>query len=207
MIPARSIRALTAVIAAVFLGLVQPAGASAIAADLIDAAPTSLVLDAPAPGESQNWDMSVKNLVDSPVPLALEISGRSDVLFSGAAPMELTVNTPDGTAVIERIRVGEVLGRTITLPELQAGASYNLVGTVTLPRSADNSYQGASGNLKFHFVTSIDRPNVTPDKPASGSDLANTGLGTLIPIGVAAALLLAVGLCLILVRRKKPAHE
>ncbi|MEZ2389925.1 LPXTG cell wall anchor domain-containing protein [bacterium RCC_150] len=207
MIGSRSIRALIAVIAAVFLGLVQSTGASAVASDLIDTAPTSLVIDAPAPGESQNWNMSVKNVAGSPVPLALEITGRSDVLFSGAAPMELTVNTPDGTAVVERIGVGEVLGRTIKLPELQAGASYNLVGTVTLPREADNSYQGASGNLKFHFVTSIDRPNVTPEKPGSGADLANTGLRNLIPVGVAAALLLALGFGLILVRRKKSAHE
>ncbi|MEV8149725.1 hypothetical protein AB0O52_16480 [Arthrobacter sp. NPDC080073] len=198
MIAPRSIRALIAVIAAVFLGLVQCAGASAVASDLIDTAPTAIVLDAPAPGESQVWNMSVKNVAGSPVPLSLEITGRSDVLFSGAAPMELTINTPDGTAVVERIRVGEVLGRTITLPELQAGASYSLVGTVTLPRVADNSYQGASGHLKFHFVSSIDRPNVTPDKPASGPDLANTGLRNLIPVGVAAAVLLAVGFGLIL---------
>ncbi|MCA4134033.1 LPXTG cell wall anchor domain-containing protein [Arthrobacter sp. M4] len=206
MIALRSLRTLLAVIGVAVLTMIQAVGASA-APDLIDAAPTAVAIDAPAPGEAHSWNMSVKNVAGQPVPLGLEITGHSNVLFTGPAPMELTVQTRDGVTVVNKVRVGDVLGRSMTLPELGAGASYDLIGTVTLPREADNSYQGASGNLKFRFVTSVDSPKVTPVSPVKGPDLASTGLGNVLPVAAAAAGLLALGFALILVRRKKSAHE
>lgn len=212
MIALHSGRALVIIVAAVFLTLVQAVGASAAPADLIESTPTSVAIDAPAPGESQSWNMSVRNVVDSPLPLGLEISGQSDVLFSGPTPVELSVKTSDGATVVERVAIGEVLGRSLALPELKGGASYNLIGTVTLPREAGNSYQGAGGTLKFRFVSSVDRPSVAPidpvqNTPAAGPGLAYTGLNNLLPVAAAAAALLAVGAGLLLIRRKNSAHE
>lgn len=201
------VRVLMALAVAALLSMMQAVGALATTTDLIDSTPTSVAIDAPAPGESQKWNMSVRNVAGSSVPLGLEITGQSDVLFSGPAPLELTVRTIDGATVVERAPVQDVLGRSLRLPELAAGASYNLVGTVTLPREADNTYQGASGSLKFRFVTSIDRPDLRPQAPVAGPDLAYTGLGNLMPLAGAAALLLAIGFGLILVRRKKSVHE
>lgn len=212
MIALRSGRALVILLTAVFMALVQAGGASATPADLIESTPTSVAIDAPAPGETQSWNMSVRNVVDSPLPLGLEISGQSDVLFSGPTPIELTVKTPDGATVVERVPIGEVLGRSLALPELQGGASYNLIGTVTLPRAAGNAYQGAGGILKFRFISTADRPGVVPidqvpDKPAAGPGLAYTGLNNLLPVVATAAVLLAVGAGFLLIRRKNPAHE
>lgn len=207
MIALRSVRALVAVCAAAFLVLSQAVGASATTTDLINAASTTIAIEAPAPGESQSWNMSVNNAVDSPLPLGLEITGQSAVLFSGPAPMELTVKTPDGVTVVERVPVSQVLGKSLTLPELQSGKSYDLVGTVTLPRAADNSYQGANGTLKFRFVTSLEQPAVKPTAPATGPGLAQTGLNNLFPVLTAAAVLLVLGLGLVVARRKSSTHE
>jgi len=212
MIALRSGRVLVILFTAVFLALVQAAGASAAPADLIESTPTSVAIDAPAPGETQSWNMSVRNVVDSPLPVGLEISGQSDVLFSGPTPIELTVKTSDGATVVERVPIGEVLGRSLTLPELKGGASYNLIGSVTLPREAGNAYQAAGGILKFRFVAMADRPGIVPsdpvpDKPVAGSSLAYTGLNNLLPVAAAAAALLAVGAGLLLTRRKNSAHE
>lgn len=207
MIALRSGRALVILLTALFMALVQAAGASATPADLIESTPTSVAIDAPAPGETQSWDMSVRNVVDSPLPLGLEISGQSDVLFSGPTPLELTVKTSDGATVVERVPVSQVLGKSLTLPQLQTGKSYDLVGTVTLPKAADNSYQGANGTLKFRFVTSLEGPAVKPATPAAGPGLAQTGLNNLVPVLMAAVVLLVIGLVLVVARRKNSAHE
>lgn len=207
MIALRRGRTLIALMGAGLLLLLQSVGASAVTSDLINATPTSVAIDAPAPGETQTWKMSVSNSVDSALPLGLEITGASNVLFSGATPMELSIKAADGVTVVERVPVGKVLGQSLQLPELQVGKTYDLVGSVTLPREAGNSYQGASGNLKFRFVTSLDKPAVTPVSPISGPNLANTGMNNLLPVGIAAVALLVLGLGFVLVRRKDSSHE
>lgn len=206
MIALRSGRTLIALLGAGLLVLLQAVGASAVTSDLINATPTAVAIDAPAPGETLTWKMSVTNSVDAPLPLGLEITGASDVLFSGATPMELSVKTLDGATVVERVPVGKVLGQSLQLPELQVGKSYDLVGAVTLPREAGNSYQGASGNLKFRFVTSLDKPGVSP-APVTGPNLANTGMNNLLPVAIAAIALLVIGIGFVVIRRKSSSHE
>ncbi|HKU29900.1 MAG TPA: LPXTG cell wall anchor domain-containing protein [Arthrobacter sp.] len=207
MIALRKGRALIGLIGAGMLVLLQSVGASAVTSDLINTNPTSVAIDAPAPGETQTWKMSVSNAADSALPLGLEITGSSDVLFSGATPMEISVKTLDGGTVVERVPVGKMLGKSLQLPELQVGKTYDLVGSVTLPREAGNSYQGASGNLKFRFVTSLDKPDVNPAPPYSGPNLANTGMNNLLPITIAAVALLVIGLGVVVLRRKSSSHE
>lgn len=206
MIALRGGRALIALLGAGLLILLQAVAASAVTSDLINSTPASVAVDAPAPGEVQTWKMSVSNSLDAPLPLGLEITGASDVLFSGATPMELSVRTLDGATVVERVPVGKVLGRSLQLPELQAGKTYDFVGALTLPREAGNSYQGASGNLKFRFVTSLDKPEVNLAPPITGPNLANTGMNNLLPVVIVAVALLVIGLGFVVVRRKSSSH-
>ncbi len=120
--------------------------------DLIDAAPTTIGIDTPAPGHAMDWTMTVTNVTSVAVPLSLRVSGERVPLFVGATPLEVTVRDATGGIVVGPLAAGDLIGQLIVLPSLPAGATYALSGTASLPRSADNSYQGLSGELVFEFV-------------------------------------------------------
>jgi len=159
--------------------------------DLIDATPVSVTLDAPGPGHTTTWSMSVTNVSTISVPLSLRITGDAVPLFSGDTPLQITVRDRAGSLVIPPTPASSLLGGLLRLPALPAGSTYELDGAATLPRSADNSYQGLSGEMLFRFVAT------DPSAP-----LAQTGgelMTHLVPIAVIGAV---GGVSLVTLRRK-----
>lgn len=188
--------------------LVQGPVATA-ADDLIDATPARVAIEAPAPGHSQEWQMSVVSVTDSAVPLQVRVEGAADRLFSGDHPLLLRIAEPGGRVLVEG-PVADVLGRTVPLDPLPAGATYTLVGSVTLPAEAGNDYQGADGSLTVRFTATADSVADDPpaDDPAADDSwdgaLATTG-ATVGWVALAGLVLLAGGTTFLLLRRKSQA--
>lgn len=144
------------------VGAVVPASADD-SHDLIDATPTTVAIQAPTPGRSQVWDMTVKNRTAGSLPLTLTVSGSSTALFDGPTPLQLTVKDRAGRVVIDAQPIDSVLGGPIHLDRLAGRGSAVFDASVSLPGSADNRYQGASGSLTFRFTSSAGVPS-TPSE-------------------------------------------
>lgn len=185
--PARATLVALSVAAAIF-ATSAPAHADE---DLIDTAPVSVVFDTPGPGHTTRWDMSVTNVSAVSVPLSLRITGDVVPLFTGQTPLLITVRDASDNLVVAATPAIELLDGLVALPALPAGSTYELKGEATLPRAADNSYQGLGGELVFRFVATDPR---TP--------LAQTGGDLLTPLIPIAVLATAGGLLLLLLRRK-----
>jgi len=189
--------------------LILPAtSASAEPADLIDADPVAVTVQAPAPGETQSFDLAVTSVTDTTVPLVLTVVGSSGGLLSGPTPVEITLTDDDGTRVLEPTRADELLGATLDVPDLAAGAGYHLTGSVTLPSAAGNEYQGADGRVVFRFQVETDSPitSTVDPSPAPGasapSGLATTG-ATVAAAVTAVAVLVMTGTWLLAARRRR----
>ncbi|WP_448058827.1 hypothetical protein [Cellulomonas hominis] len=132
--------------------LTSTATAAGAADDLIDVSPAAVTVQAPAPGHSHEWTMSVTNVTDSAVPLWIEVAGHDGALFTGDAPLELTLRDPAGATILYTADVGEMLGTTVALPDLPAGSTYVVTGAAALPASAGNEYLTADGDLSVRFT-------------------------------------------------------
>lgn len=176
------------------LSLLTPLAAQALA-DLIDATPAQVSIETPAPGETQSWEMSVRNLTDQSLPLQLRIDGESEALFSGARPLTIEIQDPESGNVVYSGSVSDLLGTHLYLENLPPRDDYALVGRVTLPSDAGNEYQEADGQLLFTFTTI--------GEAADDGSLATTG-GTLsIALLVVAGGLLVVGVTAFALRKKE----
>lgn len=177
--------------------VLTPVGAAAAAGRLIEADPSVIALDTPGPGQSRAWEMSVRSVTDQTVPLTLSVTGESAQLFDGPMPLQLDLKDPRNGTVVFSGPVANVLGSSITLPNLAGRSSYALEGSVTLPASADNRYQNASGNLilTFHAESTTAAPS---QLAITGSNLA-TGL-LLLLLGVP---LVLCGAIILIARRKR----
>lgn len=205
----RSLRSAAGALAAGAFLLIPAVPAHAETADLIDADPVEVVIESPAPGESRSFDLSVLSTTDTTVPIGLTVVDQSGALVAGPTPVEITLTDDAGQTVLESTRADDLLGRTLDLPDLSAGASYHLAGTVTLPVDAGNSYQGADGQIVFRFQASAEPPAGEPSAPALTeavtSRLATTG-ATVLGAVVAGAVLLAAGWAMLATRRRRDTH-
>ena len=170
-----SVRGALLAVAGILAGLALaaiPMPQSATAAGrLIEAAPAELSLCAPAPGETERWRMSVKNLTERELPLALTVDGGSSRLFGGTHPLQLEIRHPRTGHVLYSGDAGDAIGGSLQLPELAGRASLELAGSVTLPRDAGNEYQDGSAQLGFEFLA-IDEGQAQPaNLPVTGNDL------------------------------------
>jgi len=185
-----------AVFALALIMVLTPVGAAAAAGRLIEADPSVVALDAPGPGQSRAWEMSVRSVTDQTVPLTLSVTGESAQLFDGPAPLQLDLKDPRNGTVVFSGPVAEVLGSRITLPNLEGRGDYALAGSVALPASADNRYQNAGGTLIFTFRA--ETPAASPSQLAiTGSHFAT---GLLLLIGVP---LVLFGAIILIARRKR----
>lgn len=181
------------------LSMLLPGAMAAAAApgDLIDSTPAVVVLEVPAPGESVDWSMSVTNLTDGSLPLSLEILGAGEEpLFAGEHGLRLSVAESGGRILVHSTSVADLLDEPMTLSALAAGSTYELRGSVSLPREADNRYQGMSGTLTLRFATSASEPTPDPTLPVTGAD----AIVAMVALG--AALALAGALIVIAVRSR-----
>jgi LPXTG-motif cell wall-anchored protein len=169
--------------------------AAQASADLIDATPARVSIVAPAPGETQSWDMSVRNLTDQSLPLQLHTDGESEALFSGAHPLTIEIQESVSGTIVYAGSVSELLGTHLYLENLPARDDYALVGRVTLPLEAGNEYQEADGRLTFTFATITET--------AADESLATTG-GTLSTgLLVVGGGLLVMGVIAVAMRKKE----
>lgn len=182
-----------------------PMAARASTRELIVATPSHVALTAPAPGASQTWDMKVTSTTDSPTSLNLEVTGASERLFTGTHPLRLTITDPAGHRVLDTVDIPDVLGARIALPDLPAGASRRMVGTVTLPLAAGNRYEGADGSLRLRFRA---QANEAPaDSTGPGIALPDTGAPAFLAAAAALAIVtLTAGFVLVVSSKKKENH-
>lgn len=202
----RGHRAGAGTVLAAGLLVLTAAPASAEPADLIEASTTAVSLHAPAPGESQSFDLSVTSVTDATVPLVLTVVGQSGGLLSGPTPVEVTLVDDAGDLVLAATPADTLLGTSLDLPDLDAGAGYHLTGTVTLPADAGDEYQGASGQVVFRFQVAADSTTTAAPAPAPGAvwppGLATTG--ATLAGGVSALLVLVTtGAWLLAARRRR----
>lgn len=205
----RAHRAGAGTVLAAALLVLPAASASAEPADLIEARTTAVSLHAPAPGESQTFDLSVTSVTDTTVPLVLTVAGQSGGLLSGPTPVEVALVDDAGGPVLAPSRADKLLGTRLDLPDLAAGAGYHLTGTVTLPADAGDEYQGATGQVVFRFQVATDSPATSDPAPAPGaatsSGLATTG-ATVAAAVAAVAVLVTTGAWLLAARRRRSSH-
>ncbi|WP_028707467.1 hypothetical protein [Propionicicella superfundia] len=201
MSPRSWARTVSVGLASLVLTVLAPVAAQGAPTDLIDSTPATVVLSVPAPGETREWEMSVRNLTDGDLPLSLQVLGDGgQVLFTGPTPLELTVRDASGV-LIDAAPVGGLLDSAVELPRLPAGATYSLSGSVELPAEADNRYQGVSGSLTLRFVTSVDTPSEAPHQ--GPGHLAFTGANVGVALIVLAAALILAGIILTVRSRAK----
>lgn len=183
------------------IALLVGVGASpALAVDpLIEATPSSVTVDVPAPGHSVDWRMRVQNLSGGRVPLYLSVEGAGAALFSGPNPIEISIADSAGTIIVPQTPAGPLLGTELQLADLAPGDTYELQGEVTLPAAADNRYQGQSGTLTFIFTTIS---GTTDLAPGVIDFLARTG-ADLAPYALVAVALVGAGFAFAVARRKR----
>lgn len=192
---ARCALATTAVAGALIIGSSIPAAATS---SVIDAAPGIVAIEAPAPGHRTTWSMSVTNETDRELPVGLVVEGAEGLLTTGPAPLEIHVADSLGDAVIDTVPAGELLGALIELEPLAPGESRTLDGEASLPREADDRYQGADGRLTFRFTATVDQAAPT------ARSLSRTGADAAVWFGLAgASLALGTGLAVIARRRRR----
>ncbi|SDQ49934.1 LPXTG cell wall anchor domain-containing protein [Leucobacter chromiiresistens] len=202
----------TTLVGIVGASLMTGSSASAIEpADLIEGDEPEVLIESPAPGHLQQWDMSVKNVSGAVLPLEMQIDGESEQLFGGAAPLRVTLAETETGAVLASGAASELLAADVQLPSLGPGDTYRLTGTVALPIEAGNEYQGASGSLDFRFVAVSDDPVASAKSVGAVSqakeDLAKTGDdGTLSALMAGAIAALVAGGALLARRFRHAGH-
>lgn len=193
-------RGLATGIAAGLLVLSAPAPVVAAGA-AITTAPEVVSIDAPAPGHSTSWTMSVSNTTDEVLPLGLVVAGADGPLTTGATPLAITLSSSSGAEVLAATSAGTLLGTTVPLVPLAPGETRELRGEAALPRAAGDGYQGADGRLTFRFAASIEP--TTPSAPS----LSRTGTELTVGAALAAALLLGGFASIITGRRRRNQHD
>ncbi len=191
-------RGFAATVAGILLALAVAVPAHATDS-VIEAAPAIVTVEAPAPGHSSTWSMSVTNSTDRSVPVGLVVQGADGLLTTGPTPLLVTVSSSGGQ-VIEATPAGDLLDSTVALEELAPGETRVLRGEAALPGEADDRYQGADGRLTFRFTA-------LGGDPASGaSTLSRTGADLVGSAALLGALLISGTALIIIGRRRRSQH-
>ncbi len=193
-------RSLAAVVAGLVLSSAVTAPAHAATPSVIDVAPGIVSVEAPAPGHSSTWSMIVSNRADRAVPVGLVVEGADGLLTTGPAPLTVSVSSDSGDPVIDAAPAGTLIGSTVALEPLAAGETRVLHGEASLPREADDRYQGADGRLDFRFTALVDTP------APGASTLSRTGVELVSGAALVTALILAGTAFFIIGRRRRSQH-
>jgi LPXTG-motif cell wall-anchored protein len=202
---------------AVLLAAVLAAGAALASAGATMAAPVSgqvLELDnasftvtMPAPGHSNNWHSTVRNISGKPAALYVALDSARGSGFEGRHPATLALR--EGSTVIVPATVPSTRRslqadrvRAISLGVIKPGQARTFTADVALPADAGNEYRTAAGQISWQFSTMADAGN---QGGASGTDgwLPHTGVEMIAWFRGGAAALAAGILLLWLGRRKR----
>ncbi len=192
-------RGFAATVAGILLALAVAVPAHATDS-VIEAVPAVVTVEAPAPGHSSTWSMSVTNSTDRSLPVGLVVQGADGLLTTGPTPLLVSISSSSGGQVIEATPAGDLLDSTVALEELAPGETRVLRGEAALPGEADDRYQGADGRLTFRFTA-------LGGEPASGaSTLSRTGADLMGSAALFGALLISGTAFIIIGRRRRSQH-
>ncbi|MFF8816970.1 LPXTG cell wall anchor domain-containing protein [Leucobacter sp. NPDC015123] len=176
----------------VAVSVLAPAAATATAGDgdLLVIDEQLITVEAPAPGDSSAWEFAVTNSTRESTEVFVRISRVEGALFEGPVPGEVAVGAA-GQPVSLAGAPGVLLDAEFAqLAPLPARGELTVVGEVSLPRSAGNEYQGASGTFTVQLAATRDVGG-----GAGGGGMADTGAaGPWLWVAVGAAAVAAGGL-------------
>lgn len=197
-------RSIRSIAVAMLVGASVLGGASSASAGLIDAAPSSVTVEAPAPGHEAAWSLTVRNRTAETLPLSLVVEGADGPLTTGPTPVTISLSGPAGP-VLSDVPSGELIGTTTALEPLAPGEVRTLDGVAALPAEAGDAYQGADGRLVLRLTAQDGAASDRNDaQPAQG--LSRTGAE--IALGAtAASLLILGGLVAVILDRRRRSHR
>lgn len=176
--------------------------------DLIEVAPETVHIEAPAPGHSSSWAVTVSNVSDHTLPLWIEVSGSESELLSGDNPLELELNDSDGDTIVSRQPLRLTENNLFELPPLSPRETTTFHGVVSLPREAGNEYQGLSAEISIS-ITTQDKVHSDPEPgtPTTSSEVPNgnlsqTGVDAIKMLGMS-VLAIIFGLLFLVMHSKK----
>ena len=179
----------------VAVSVLAPAAATATAGDgdLLVIDEQLITVEAPAPGDSSAWEFAVTNSTRESTEVFVRISRVEGALFEGPVPGEVAVGAA-GQPVSLAGAPGVLLDAEFAqLAPLPARGELTVVGEVSLPRSAGNEYQGASGTFTVQLAATRDVGG--GGGGAGGGGVADTGAaGPWLWVAVGAAAVAAGGL-------------
>lgn len=169
----------TAIVAALATWLLGSGTAAAQACLIeLDGSPASVAFHDLAPGETREWAATVRNVVDEPVEVVLDLGGTG-----GLAPaLEVAVDACDepwdgpvagpatcpGTRAPVSAPVRADAGASVDLGELVPGAAWHGLVRATFDPAAGNEHQGATGTVRAVFTAASDSITCsvpTPEDP------------------------------------------
>lgn len=181
-----------AVLGALTLSLGTAAAPSPHPDDLYVIETRIVEVDAPAPGETRHWSVTVDSSDDDVRDIFVRMSAAEGPLFAGDHPAEITVNEKGGKAILQGPGRTVVSDTHTEFASFTQGSPVEIEGHLTLPREAGNEYQGASGTLTLELAATRDEPG---DDPNTG--IAATGSGSWWLLGAGAAVAIAAGVTLV----------
>ncbi|KUF05642.1 hypothetical protein [Leucobacter sp. G161] len=148
-------------------------------------------VDAPAPGETRHWSVTVASAEDDVHDIYVRMSAAEGPLFAGEHPAEIAVSELGGEPVLQGPGREVVSDSHIKFASITHGSPIEIAGHLTLPRAAGNEYQGASGTLTLELAA-------TRGDHDEGTDtgIAATGARSWWLLGTGAAAAIVAGLAL-----------
>lgn len=145
-------RRVTAATALAVLLSISAAAPAQAATPSIEVSATHVSLVSPAPGHAREWSFDVTNTGTDPVRAGFELESITGELLAGPHPARLTI-LADGREIaaggLDLLTEG-----TIPLGELQPSEAIHIVGRLSLPTVADDTYRTATADLRWR-VTAI----------------------------------------------------
>lgn len=148
-------------------------------------------VDAPAPGETREWSVTVDSTEDDVHDIYVRMSAAEGQLFAGDHPAEIAVSELGGEPVLQGPGREVVSDSHIKFASITHGSPIEIAGRLTLPRAAGNEYQGASGTLTLELAATRGDHDDDTD-----TGIAATGAGSWWLLGTCAAVAIAAGIAL-----------
>lgn len=148
-------------------------------------------VDAPAPGETTHWSVTVGSSDEEVRDVYVRMSAAEGPLFDGDHPAEITVNEVGGTAILQGPGRSVVSDTHTEFASFVHGSPVEIEGHLTLPRDAGNEYQGASGTLTLELAATRGEPG---DDTNTGIAATGSDSWWLLAAGAAAAVVAGITL-------------